>query len=68
MLKILSNCYQAIKCPQVAEILKKPEAERTGEEKMILDNSPDLVSDIEKKQRAKELKEQRKQEVFYTNF
>ena len=44
--------------------MKKPEGDRTDEEKEVLEQSQDMVKDIEKRAKLRELNKQRKLEVY----
>ena len=45
--------------------MKKPEGDRTDEEKEVLEQSQDMVKDIEKRAKLRELNKQRKLEVCF---
>ena len=48
---------------QITEILKKPEEDRTIEDRKLLELSPDVAKDILKRSKSRELARERKLEV-----
>ena len=56
-------CKNDIVHLQITEILKKPEEDRTIEDRKLLELSPDVAKDILKRSKSRELARERKLEV-----
>ena len=50
---------------QITDILKKPEEDRTAEDKRLLDLSPDVAKDILKRNKSRKLAKERQLEVQF---